>query len=100
MAEYVLSPMAVDELVAIWDTTAETWGVSQADRYTEDLDARCAWLALNPYQGKARDDVLHGVRSFPEGAHMVYYAIVEEGFIEILRFVHQRQDVARLFSTD
>ena len=31
---------------------------------------------------------------------MVYYAIVDESLIEILRFVHQRQDVVQLFSTD
>lgn len=97
MPNYVLSPMAVEELRSIWDLTSDTWGEAQADLYTSSLHERCSWLAINPLTGRERKDLLKGLRCFPEGMHMVYYNIVDENLIEILRFVHQKQDVVRLF---
>jgi len=90
MADYTLSPLAESDLAYIWDDTEEKRGEAQAERYTDALDDRCAWLAENPYYGVARDEVREGLRSFPEGEHFVFYRITSDG-IEIVGFPSQRQ---------
>lgn len=91
-SRYVLSPRALKDLRHIWDMTVQNWGVAQAERYTNALDNRCAMLAENPMLGRARDEVRTGLRSFPEGRHLIFYR-VNGDVIEIVGFPHQRQDI-------
>lgn len=97
MPDYILSPRALADLAHIWDTTMEEWGEVQADHYTDALDARCGWLAANPYLGKDRSEVRAGLRSFPQGEHLVFYRIIENNGIEIVAFPYQRQDLPWAF---
>jgi toxin ParE1/3/4 len=41
MSRYVLTRAAVRDLDQIWDYTAETWSVKQAESYAGDLKAAC-----------------------------------------------------------
>jgi toxin ParE1/3/4 len=38
---YVLSPREQTDLDEIWDYSADTWGIDQADSYTRDQRRRC-----------------------------------------------------------
>lgn len=42
---FTFSPAAVADIGAIWDYTAETWGIDQADRYVDDIHGACVALA-------------------------------------------------------
>ena len=39
------SPAAIADIGAIWDYTAETWSVGQADHYVDDIRNACVALA-------------------------------------------------------
>ena len=94
MAAYRLRALARQDLEEIWDYTFERWGVEQAERYFAGLFACFDDLAANPGMGRPRDELLTGVRSFPQGRHVVFYEI-GPGSIDIIAIVHQSADVER-----
>ena len=89
---YRVRQSAEADLEKIWLHTFQEWGDEQADIYTRSLLARFAWLAENPRAGKPRGDVKPGYYSFPEGMHVVFYTISEEG-LDIIGIPHQSMDV-------
>ena len=96
MASYRLRSLARNDLEIISDYTLEQWGLQQAERYFEALFNCFDDLAGNPEMGKQRDDVIPGLRSFPQGRHIVFYEIDHTG-IEIIGIVHQSADVEAYF---
>ncbi|MCB1736452.1 MAG: type II toxin-antitoxin system RelE/ParE family toxin [Gammaproteobacteria bacterium] len=97
MAGYRLRALARNDLEAIWAYTVETWGIQQAERYFESLFVAFDELANNPQMGRTRDEVLPGLRSFPQGRHVVFYE-VDGPTITIIGIVHQSADVNRHLS--
>jgi toxin ParE1/3/4 len=49
-------------------------------------------LAQRPFAGRARGELVHGLRSFPVGNYLIFYVIVIDG-IEVVRVMHGRQDI-------
>ncbi len=98
MASYRLRVLARNDLEIIWDYTVEQWGVPQAERYFEALFTCFDDLATNPQMGRQRDEVVPGIRSFPQGRHVVFYEIDLAG-IEIVGIVHQSADVDAYFDS-
>lgn len=45
MSRVTFSPAAIADIDGIWDYTAETWGVDQAEHYTDDIRDTCDALA-------------------------------------------------------
>lgn len=88
-----LTGRARRDLVGIGRYASARWGKAQRDKYLAALDERFRWLAENPRRGKARPEIGRDVYSFPEGAHLVFYAIRETG-IEIVGVPHQAMDYA------
>ena len=97
MANYVLSELARQDIVSIRDYTLDTWGHEQVEKYLSQLEQRLEWLAENPKSGKKREDVKEGYRSYPEGCHVVFYRISEDG-IEVIGLIHQSEDIEQHFS--
>lgn len=93
-AGYRLRAFARADLEAIWAYTGETWGIEQAERYVESLFRVFDELARKPQLGRVRDEVLSGLRSFPQGRHVVFYEI-DDATITIVGIVHQSADVDR-----
>jgi toxin ParE1/3/4 len=88
------SPAAVADIGAIWDYTAETWGVGQADRYIDDIRSACVALADGERVGR-KVDVLDGYLKLPVGRHLIFFR--HEGIgIVVIRVLHQSMDVERL----
>jgi toxin ParE1/3/4 len=96
---YRLRALAREDLEAIWRYTFEQWGIVQAERYLEAMFTCFEDLAASPQLGRERDDVKSGYRSFPQGRHVVFYAIDESG-IEIIGIVHQSADVEGHLGTE
>lgn len=94
MAEYRLRPKARADIEEIWNYTVNNWGERQARNYVSGLRDACIEIAENPLLGKAREDVLSGVRVYPSGKHLVFYFETEYG-AEIARILHQRMDIER-----
>ncbi|MCK9398341.1 MAG: type II toxin-antitoxin system RelE/ParE family toxin [Methylobacter sp.] len=89
---YRIRQLAENDLEQIWLYSFHEWGLEQADRYIRLMIGRFLWLAENPQLGKRRDDVKSGYYSFPEGRHVIFYAITESG-IDIIGIPHQRMDI-------
>ena len=91
MAEYRLSPAAERDLEAIWKYTREEWGIEQAERYTDLLEAAFQVLAESPKSAPACDDIRHGYRRRNVERHMIYFRITDYG-VAIIRVLHDRMN--------
>ena len=94
MADYRLATAAQRDLESIWRHTREQWGIDQADRYIDILEAAFAALAESPKSAPACDHIRPGYRRRNVERHMIYFRITNYG-IAIIRILHDRADVPR-----
>lgn len=96
MANYVLSKKASNDLGQIWYYTLETWSEEQADRYFHDLIQSIDYIADNPdTAGRSYEEVRHDYRGFRSGRHIIFYRILKNGKVRIIRILHERMDFGR-----
>ena len=94
MAEFRLSPRAQRDLEGIFDYTVAQWGLSQAIRYTEIIEAACATLANAPFQSQNCATIRPGYRRRNVEQHAIYFRQASYG-IAVIRILHQRMDQPR-----
>jgi toxin ParE1/3/4 len=87
------SPAAAEDISAIWDYTAETWGMDRADSYIDAIRDACLSLAAGTALGR-RVDVRAGYLKCPVGRHLIYYRETTTD-LEVIRILHQRMDTER-----
>ena len=91
MSKYFISKKAVDDLSKIWDYTYEVWSESQADKYYYELLKDCQELSENQTLGRNYIEIeVYGHKS---GQHIIFYRILNNQEIEIVRFLHSRMDL-------
>ena len=88
---YRLSPQAKLELEAIGDHIAED-SPANAARFIERLTRKFVALGRNPRIGRARPELRSDLRSFPYGAYLILYRIIDDG-AEIVRVVHAARNL-------
>jgi toxin ParE1/3/4 len=93
---YALHQQAQYDLEAIWIYSYREWGVEQADQYIRALLSRFTWLSENPQLGKQRTEIKPGYYCFPEGMHLIFYKITQDG-INIIGVPHQNMDIVSYF---
>ena len=96
---YRLRPKALQDLEDIWNYSAETWGIDQAEAYIRDLDQAFALLANHPGLGVRCDDIREGYRKHHIGRHFVFYMELA-GYIDIVRILHDRMDIETRMSDE
>jgi toxin ParE1/3/4 len=94
--QYRLTRRAEADLDDIAAYTLQHWGQTQMDAYIRALFDRFEWLASKPKVGRERPEIGRGVRSYPEGSHIVFYREVGT-VIEIAAIPHQAMDVRSWF---
>jgi len=99
MARYRLTPRAKADLISIARYTQEQWGKKQRNRYLWFLEVRFQWLAENPYSGRLRPEIAPDYYCYPEGHHIVFFLISENG-IDIIGIPHKQMDIVDYFSSD
>ena len=72
MADYRLSSRAEADLCGIADLPIETFGIEQARRYRDSLDACLQTLAKNTQLGRSAERLAPGLRRFEHRSHMVF----------------------------
>ncbi|MBO4657771.1 MAG: type II toxin-antitoxin system RelE/ParE family toxin [Bacteroidales bacterium] len=97
MAEYVLSELSKKDLREIGDYTEKTWSEEQAVKYITKLFSQIHLLAENPCAGRAYDEVRKGLRGCHCGKHIIFYRIICEDKIRIVRILHEKMDYPRHF---
>lgn len=89
---YRLTPAADQAIVEIWRYTSETWGVSHANKYLDQIEQCLQSLFENPELGKPRDEIRKGYRSLHCEHHLVFYRENPNKQIEVVRLLHERMD--------
>ena len=93
MAKFYLTYKAVEDLGDIWNYTIETWSESQAEIYYSLLIDSCQELVNKPNQGKSYEVVERNILGFKIGQHVIFYRIVSEKEIEVVRILHGMMDM-------
>jgi len=93
MARYKLTNEAVKDLEEIWIYTYQNWSIEQADRYYNLIIDEIEFLSSNPLSGRSMDYIKEGYRASKVKSHLVFYKIITNESIEIIRILHQRMDV-------
>lgn len=93
-AEFRLSPKAQSDLGGVFDYTVARWGLEQALRYIDLIEAACEDLAGRPGRGQNCEAVRPGYRRCGVERHFIYYRRAAYG-IDVVRILHQRMDAGR-----
>lgn len=88
---YKLSNLAAEDFGDIYEYTLLTFGVAQADLYTDNIESCLQNLSAHPMMGRDLSDVVNGVRRHDHGQHAIFYRIMKY-HIFIMRILHQQMD--------
>lgn len=97
MAKYHLTNKAVEDLAAIWNYTFDEWLENQADKYYLLLLDSYQEAAENPSLGKKYDIVTEKLLGCKSNEHILFYQIISENEIEIVRILHGKMDLKSKF---
>jgi toxin ParE1/3/4 len=95
MATVHRSSRAENDLMEIWGHIAKDDPLA-ADRQLDRIDAACKMLAENPQGGPRREDLAPGLRFYPVGNYLIFYAVGEDG-ITLARVLHGARDYPQEF---
>ena len=93
MAKFFLTNKALEDLNEIWKYTVEEWSETQAEIYYNLLLDTCEILAKKPNQCKKYDIVDQNLLGFKSGQHLIFYKIVSDKEIEVIRILHSLMDL-------
>ena len=93
MAKVVLRQEAINDLNNIWFYTFEKWSEKQADKYYSNLEFACQQIGENPELGKVYEGIKSSLLGLRTGKHIIFYQILSEKEIEIIRILHERMDL-------
>jgi len=93
MAKVILRQNAIDDLNEIWDYTFEQWSENQADKYYGTLKFACKEIGANPELGREYAAIKRNLLGFKSGKHIIFYLVISEDEIEVIRILHERMDL-------
>ena len=98
MDKYHLTKKAVQDLDTIWAYTLNTWSEQKADEYYSSLVETFAAIAKRPcHLDKEYVEIHPGLYRRSCHKHLVFYRLVENGNVEIVRILHEKMDIASKF---
>jgi toxin ParE1/3/4 len=77
----------------IWAYTFEEWSEQQADKYYATLEFACMQIGKNPELGKEYGGINSNLLGLRTGKHIIFYQIITEDEIEVIRILHERMDL-------
>ena len=96
MAKFRFTNKAVDDLSSIWNYTFDVWSERQADLYYDMLIGFCQEIARNPLTiGKRYDRIDENIYGRRAGKHILFYRILSDDEIEIVRILHSSMDLKK-----
>ncbi len=98
MTQFILSPAAKNDLDGIWNYTVKEWGEAQAERYMRDIKGACYGLASGNQNSLSAENIKAGYRKSLVGSHLLFFKILDDGTINIIRILHQQMDILQHFS--
>src|SRR5262245_35082847 len=95
MARVILRQKAIDDLTGIWNYTVQQWSESQADNYFEAIKFACKEIGVNPKIGRVYAAISKHLLGFKSGKHIIFYHLISEDEIEVVRILHERMDLKK-----
>ena len=95
MGTYSLTNAARADLKSVAVYTQRRWGKEQRRIHSKQFDDAFLLLANSPDAGLSCDHIKEGYKKFPTGSHTIFFRIISESEIQIVRILHKRMDVAR-----
>ena len=94
------SNKAVEDLTSIWEYTFSEWSENQADEYYEMLISTCNRL-LYPsiISSRSYNEITDGLLGIKAGHHLIFYDILSNDDIMIIRILHEKMDIKRHLPT-
>jgi toxin ParE1/3/4 len=86
-----LAPAAKIDLDGIFDYTARTWDVAQAERYVRELRTLFDMIAAESWRGMRVAGRSEPLLRYPGGSHVVFFER-DVTSIRIIRVLHKRMD--------
>ena len=93
MAKVILRQEAIVDLTDIWNYTLRRWSESQADKYYKAVKFACQEIGENPNIGKSYPEISKHLLGLKSGNHILFYHLISETEIEIIRILHERMDL-------
>jgi toxin ParE1/3/4 len=93
MAKVTLRQEAIDDLTDIWEYTKTEWSENQAEKYYQSIKYSCNDIAENPTIGKTYSEISKQLFGLKSGKHIIFYRILSEFEIEVIRILHERMDL-------
>lgn len=87
-----ITPIAQVDIENIINYGKQHWGAAQSDKYLHNVKEKLWLLTEQPFLGLERPELLGGLRSLNVATHCIYYRVTDS-YIDIIRLLHQRQDV-------
>lgn len=98
MGTFQLTNQAKSDLKAIAAYTQRKWGEEQRNIYLRQFDDTFHLIADAPEKGKTCDYIKIGYRKFPVTSHIIFYRILSQSEIQIVRILHKRMDAKPHFN--
>lgn len=94
--EFIVSPLAQQDLDAIWEYYAERNLEEVGNKLITEITHRFFLLLQYPEIGRERNDLILYLRSFAVKDYLIFYLPATEG-IEILRVIKGSRNISKLF---
>lgn len=88
MKPFQLTQKAKEDLKGIAIFTQRRWGREQRNIYVKQFDESFWLLAENPDIGRSCDEIRLGYHKFPQGSHIIFYKLIGNQQIQIVRILH------------
>ena len=93
MAKVLLRQEAIDDLSDIWHYTLHEWSENQAEKYYETIKFACKEIGKNPNIGKLYTEISKYLFGLKTGKHIIFYHLISEDEIEVIRILHESMDL-------
>jgi toxin ParE1/3/4 len=90
---FSLTHAAKNDLRGISRFTEERWGRAQRRHYLKGLDEAFRMLADSPKLGNTCDYIEPSLRKYPFQGHVVFYDLLSDEEIQVVRVLHKSMDV-------
>ena len=98
MPGYQLTIPAQNDIEKIWEYTADIWSIFQADKYIDGLLLTFDRIADRKVEGKSIESIRKGYRKVLFHKHYIFFRVLSDADIEIIRVLHVSMDVENRLS--
>ena len=86
------SASAENDLLEAWLYVAED-SISAADRMLDQIDSEAHKLLDQPLMGRERNELAHGLRSWPTSTPYILFYFPNEDGVVVARVLHHARDI-------